>query len=123
MASRRAQRGGKRRSTKRRRAAKPPLAGSDLLAVIDELDTLDLTLETLPTLTLMARTIVEAQRRDRDGRDRIALLGLRRGIDVDKDTPSEERTILDAASAPDTIVEAVRWRLQRVTAALSAAKG
>src|SRR5688572_21494079 len=119
----RAQRGGKRRSRRRQRAAPLPLGGGDLLAVADELDVLGLTLETVPTLTLLARMAADAQRRGTEERDGIARLGLRRGIDVDEGTPREGSMLLDAASAPDTIVEAVRWRLQRVSAVLSAAKG
>ncbi len=117
-----------------RKAAKPGfklpgLSLRDLLAVIDELDLLEMTLETVPTLGLLARMMANVQRcDDPEERDEIALLGFRRrGIDVDYDKgvtalrPWDSGDAIDVGAAPEMIVEAVRWRLQRVSAALSAA--
>ncbi len=104
----------KTQTSKTGRGAKAPLAGGDLLAVIDELEMLELTLETVPTLSLLARMVANLGRHE--ARDSIARLGERRGIDVDKAEPPVD--VFDAAMAPDVIVEAVRWRLQRVSAAL-----
>ncbi len=136
MARIRAQRAGKRRprhagSTKPR-PRPAPLSPGDLLAVIDEIDILDMTLETVPTLSLLARMMVNVQHHsDPQERDEIARLGFRlRGLDVDYDKgmtalrpcAPEDGMVLDAAMAPDTIVEAVRWRLQRISAVLTAAQ-
>ncbi len=109
-----------------------PLDSRDLLAVIDEIDILDMTLEAVPTLTLLAQMMANVRHRsDPRERDEIARLGFRlRGLDVDFDKDmtalrpcdSGDGMIPDAAMTPDAVVEAVRWRLQRVSAVLSAAQ-
>jgi hypothetical protein len=132
--------GGKReRGNKQSRKGKPKLLDSgEVISVVDEIDFIEMVLATLPMLRVLACKIEQYRdpREDPRGRDEIVRLGMRlSGFDVDSPRPRkgdpvypgdavhphESNMMSDVAMGIEAVVEALRWRLQRLSLVLMAA--
>jgi hypothetical protein len=133
-------RGGRREKSKSQQVdkstgkakTKPRLLDSgEVIGVVDEIDFIESVMATLPMLRVLAWKIDQCRPRNgpkEENRDPIVDMGVRlTGLDVDGDEhateihPLDSSMMSDVAMSIDAVVEAVRWRLQRLSLVLMSA--